>query len=75
VLAATDELALATLSLGEGPDAAPSIVAFSESLGDARWAITGESHPRGWVNPPAVVDGTVVATTRGGTIVAVGGGV
>ncbi|MFT4890339.1 MAG: outer membrane protein assembly factor BamB [Halobacteriales archaeon] len=72
VTAATDGLALAILSIGEGPDAAQAIVAFSKSLGQARWAIEGGSRPRDWVTPPAVVDGAVVATTRGGTIVALG---
>lgn len=72
VTAATDDVALATLSLGEGPDAAQSVVAFSTALGQARWAIEGGSRPRDWVTPPAVVDGGLVVTTRGGTTVAIG---
>lgn len=71
--AATDDLALTTLPLGTGPDRAQSIVAFSADLGAAPWAIEGGSHPQSWVNPPALVEDTVVVTTRGGTTVAVGG--
>ncbi|MFB6081339.1 MAG: PQQ-binding-like beta-propeller repeat protein [Halanaeroarchaeum sp.] len=74
VTGATDDLVLAVLGLGEGPDAAQSVVAFTRSLGDAPWAIEGGSSPRAWVTKPAIVDGTVVVTTRGGTLVAVGGG-
>ncbi|MFB6071208.1 MAG: PQQ-binding-like beta-propeller repeat protein [Halanaeroarchaeum sp.] len=74
VTAATDGLALGLTDVGEGPDAAKSIVAFGADLGDARWAIEGGSRPRSWVTPPAVLDGAVVVTTRGGTTAAIGGG-
>lgn len=74
IVAATDDLAVALLHLGEGPDAAPGLVAFTESLGEVRWAIRGRSHPRDWFTPPAVVDGTIIATTRGGRVFAVTGG-
>lgn len=71
--AATDDLALAILPLATGPDAAQSIVAFTADLGAAPWAIEGGSHPAEWVTPPALVDGAIVVTTRGGTVVAFGG--
>lgn len=74
VTAATSELALGMLSLDEGPTAVRSIVAFSRSLGDSRWAITAGDRPQEWLTPPAVVQGAVIATTRGGRVVAVGGG-
>lgn len=74
VTAATDDLALAVLQLGEGPEAPQSIAAFSASLGEAVWAIEGGSRPADWVTPPAVLEDTVIATTRGGTVVAVSGG-
>jgi outer membrane protein assembly factor BamB len=74
VTAATDERALAILGLGTGPHAAQSIVSFSRPRGAVRWALRGGSHPRDWVTPPAVLDGGVIVTTRGGTVVGVGGG-
>lgn len=74
VTAATDEQALAILGLGTGPHAAQSIVSFSRSRGAVRWALRGGSHPRDWVTPPALLDGGVIVTTRGGTVAAVGGG-
>lgn len=74
VAAATDELALGILALGEGPGATQSVVAFSSDLGQSPWAIEGGSSPRDWVTPPAVLDGAVVVTTRGGTVAAVGAG-
>ncbi|UWG48602.1 WD40/PQQ-like beta propeller repeat containing protein [Halanaeroarchaeum sp. HSR-CO] len=73
VTAATDDLALTTMSLGSGPDRAQSIVAFTAELGASPWAIEGGSHPRAWVTPPAIVAGAIVVTTRGGTVVAIGG--
>ncbi|MGM0397867.1 MAG: PQQ-binding-like beta-propeller repeat protein [Halobacteriota archaeon] len=73
VTAATADLALTTMSLGTGPDRAQSIVAFTAGLGASPWAIEGGSHPRAWVTPPAIVDGAVVVTTRGGTTAAIGG--
>ncbi|AKH98222.1 outer membrane protein assembly factor BamB family protein [Halanaeroarchaeum sulfurireducens] len=73
VTAATDAMALTILSLGEGPKATQSVVAFSANRGETHWALEAGSHPRQWVTPPAVVDGAVVATTRGGTTVAFGG--
>lgn len=73
VTAATEDFALTTTSLGTGPDRAPSIVAFTADLGASSWAIEGGSHPRAWVNPPAIMDGAIVGTTRGGTMVAIGG--
>ncbi|MFB6095413.1 MAG: PQQ-binding-like beta-propeller repeat protein, partial [Halodesulfurarchaeum sp.] len=73
VTAATAGHVLANLSIGEGPDAAQGIVAFTKDFGRVQWAIEGGSRPRNWVTPPAVVGGTVVLTTRGGTVVTVGG--
>ena len=74
VTAATDDLALSVLPIGTGPDASQGIVAFSESLGQVRWAVEAGSSPSDWVTPPAVVDGAFVATTRDGTAVAFGPG-
>lgn len=74
ITAATDDVALGSLTIWEGPAAAQGIVAFSESLGASRWAVEGGSRPRDWITPPAVVDGAMILTTRGGTTVAVGGG-
>ncbi|MFW6265699.1 MAG: PQQ-binding-like beta-propeller repeat protein [Halanaeroarchaeum sp.] len=74
VTAATDALALTSTSLDSGPDSAQSVLAFTTNLGESPWAIEGGSHPRAWVNPPAIVDGAIVVTTRGGTMVAIGGG-
>lgn len=73
VTAATDDIVLTTMSLGSGPDRAQSVVAFTADLGASPWAIEGGSHPQAWVNPPALVEGAVVVTTRGGTMVAIGG--
>jgi outer membrane protein assembly factor BamB len=73
VAAATAEMALGILSIGEGPDAAQGIVGFSAPLGDSLWAIEGGSRPRDWVTPPAILDGVVIATTRGGTVAAISG--
>jgi outer membrane protein assembly factor BamB len=72
VTGATDELVLAVLELGQGPDAAHSVVAFTADLGDAPWAIAGGFRPRDWVTRPALADDAVVVTTRGGTTVAFG---
>lgn len=74
VTAATDDFALATLSLGQGPEAGRSIVAFSREFGEAHWAIRGGSSPYDWVNPPALLERTVIVTTRGGRTIAVSGG-
>lgn len=73
VTGASRSLALGTTSLGTGSEAAQSIVAFTADLGEAPWAIEAGSHPREWVNPPAILDGALVVTTRGGTVVALGG--
>lgn len=73
VTAASRELALTTTSLGTGPDAAQSIVALTADLGVAQWALESGSHPREWVNPPALLEGALVVTTRGGTVAAIGG--
>lgn len=74
VTGATDDLALAILELGEGPDTPYSVVTLSDDLGDAPWAVVGGSRPRDWVTAPALVDGAIVVTTRGGTTVAFGVG-
>jgi outer membrane protein assembly factor BamB len=73
VTAANDDAALGILSLGEGRDEAHSIVAFTSDFGEASWAIRSGGHPATWVTSPAVVTGAVVVTTRGGTVVAIGG--
>lgn len=74
VAAATPEHAVAMVPLGEGPDAVHSLVAFTADLGDAAWGLRGGGYPRSWPTTPAVLDGGVVATTRGGTVVALGRG-
>ncbi|MFW6384728.1 MAG: PQQ-binding-like beta-propeller repeat protein [Halodesulfurarchaeum sp.] len=71
--AATDDIALGILSIGEGPNSVEGVVAFAAPLGESLWAIEGGSHPRSWVTPPAVLDSAIVVTTRGGTVAAVGG--
>lgn len=73
VTGATDSLALAVVAPSSGPDAVQSIAAFTADLGTVPWAIAGGSRPRSWVTPPAIVDGAVVVTTRGGTTAAIGG--
>ncbi|MFW5919027.1 MAG: PQQ-binding-like beta-propeller repeat protein [Halanaeroarchaeum sp.] len=73
VTGATDEYVLTALPLGDGPDEAHSIVAFTTDFGEAPWAIRGGGDPASWVTSPAIVDGAVVLATRGGTVVAIGG--
>lgn len=73
VTAATDGLALTSLRIGRGSTAPHGIVAFTKSLGEARWAIEGGTRPRDWLTPPAVLDGTVIASTRGGVVAAISG--
>lgn len=73
VTAASRDLALTSTSLGTGPDAAQTIVAFTADFGTAMWAIEAGSRPRSWLNPPALLDGAIVVTTRGGTVAAMGG--
>lgn len=70
VTAATADRAFALISVGEGPDARRGIAAFTADLGQVPWALVARSSPRGWLTPPAVLDGALVATTRGGTLVA-----
>lgn len=72
VVAATQDLAFGIVPLGEGPSSSQGIVAFTSDLGDAPWALSGVNGPRGWVTAPAFLDGAMIATTRGGTVVAVG---
>ncbi|MFB6110435.1 MAG: PQQ-binding-like beta-propeller repeat protein [Halodesulfurarchaeum sp.] len=73
ITGATDEQVLAVTSLGTGPDSARAVVSFSRTRGAVLWALQGGSFPRNWVNSPALLDGAVIITTRGGTVVAVGG--
>ncbi len=72
VVAATRDLAFGIVPMGGGPSSVQSIVAFTSDLGDALWALHGENRPRSWPTPPALLDGAMVATTRGGTVAAVG---
>lgn len=74
VTAATDDFALTSLTIGRGSTAPRGIVAFSKSFGEAPWAIEGGHRPRDWLTPPAVLDGTVITSTRGGVVTAISGG-
>ncbi|MFB6094215.1 MAG: PQQ-binding-like beta-propeller repeat protein [Halanaeroarchaeum sp.] len=72
VTAATPTLALGITTLGQGPDAASAVVAFSRDLGETPFALASGSLPRDWVTPPAVLGDAAFVTTRGGTVVGVG---
>lgn len=74
VNAATEDWALGLLSLDEGPGSERSLAAFSTDVGSVPWGITSGSRSDTWLNPPAVLDGVLVLTTRGGQTLAVSGG-
>ena len=74
VTAATEDWALGILSLDQGPSSTRSVAAFSTETGAVPWAIMSGSRSDTWLNPPAVLDGVLVLTTRGGQTVAVSGG-
>ncbi len=74
VTAATDERALSLLSLGDGPSAERAVAAFTAERGAVSWAVGGGRRSDTWLNPPAVLDGALVLTTRGGLTFAVAGG-
>jgi len=72
VVAASGDFAFGVVPIGEGPSSVQGIVAFTSDLGDAPWALHGQNRPHHWPTPPALLDGAMVATTRGGTVGAVG---
>ena len=72
--AATADQVLGVLDLGQGPGSSHSLVGFTADRGEVSWAITGGDRSDRWLNPPAVLDGALVVTTRGGTVLAIAGG-
>ncbi|MGM0371005.1 MAG: PQQ-binding-like beta-propeller repeat protein [Halobacteriota archaeon] len=71
--AATSEHALTSTSVGTGPEAGRGIVAFTADSGAVPWAVVGGGRSDTWTNPPAILDGVLIVSTRGGRIVAVSG--
>ncbi|MFB6112809.1 MAG: PQQ-binding-like beta-propeller repeat protein [Halodesulfurarchaeum sp.] len=71
---ATNGMAIGVLSIGEGPESVKGVVGFTADRGETAWAVEGGSRPRSWVTPPAVLDGALIVSTRGGTVFAVGRG-
>ncbi|MDZ7850413.1 MAG: PQQ-binding-like beta-propeller repeat protein [Halodesulfurarchaeum sp.] len=74
VTAATDHRALGRFELGTGPGAARSVASFTADAGAVDWAIEGGSRSDTWLNPPALLEGVLVLTTRGGRVLAVSRG-
>jgi len=72
--AGTADQVLGLLDLGEGPGSSHSLVGFTADRGEVPWAITGGARSDTWLNPPAVLDGALVVTTRGGTVLGISGG-
>lgn len=72
--AATADQVLGLLDLGQGPGSSHSLVGFTADRGEVPWAVTGGTRSDAWLNPPAVLDGALVVTTRGGTVLAIAGG-
>ncbi|MFQ3294418.1 MAG: outer membrane protein assembly factor BamB [Halobacteriales archaeon] len=72
VTAATDDRAFVLLPIGEGPTSQTGIASFTADLGAVPWALRGGRIGQGEILPPAVLDDAIVATTRTGTVLALG---
>jgi hypothetical protein len=72
--AATADQVLGLLELEQGPASRHSLAGFTADRGEVPWAIAGGRRSDSWLNPPAVLDGALVLTTRGGTILGIAGG-
>lgn len=74
VTGATDRQAVGLFDIETGPGSPRSLVNFTTDTGSVDWAVRGGSRSDAWLNPPALLDGVFVLTTRGGRILAVSGG-
>lgn len=74
VTGATDRQAVGLFDLGTGPGSSRSVANFTADSGAVDWAVRGGSRSDAWLNPPALLDGVLVLSTRGGRMLAVSGG-